>query len=170
MKDNFDLGSPPSRKPNPDGEDDRTGTDARDSGAVGRAAASSNGHHSTSPLNFWVVVDLLVQRWHWLVIGGLCCAAAFYVLGSYFITPKFTAEAQLFRNEPPGWSDFFKTPPLSGDTLSALIRSPGLVEQVATNIQPPIASEKLARATKIEPEPDSEIVKAYVAAGDAQRA
>ena len=166
MKDNFDADPPPSRKPDQERKNEHSAPDA----AHASAAGSSNGAHSTNPLGFWVVVDLLVQRWHWLVIGGFCFAAAFYVLGWYFITPKFTAEAQLFRNEPPGWSDFFKTPPLSGDTLSALIRSPRLVEQVSTNIEPPIAAEKLVRSIKIEPETDSDIVKVFIAAGDAQRA
>ena len=46
------------------------------------------------------------------------------------IKPKFTATAQLIRYEAPGKSEMFKTTPVSGDTFSAIIRAPELVQEV----------------------------------------
>src|SRR5438105_9157149 len=117
MKENFDDNPPPFRKREQERAEDFSGGEIRPS-RTGQGAPSSNGHHSKNPFSFWMVIDLLAQRWHWLAVGSFFCAAVFYLLGWYVIKPKFTAEAQLFRQEPPAWSDFFKTPPPSADTLS----------------------------------------------------
>src|SRR5882757_11369866 len=58
-----------------------------------------NGHRSQPKVDFWVVVDALTHRWHWLAIGALVFGACFFELGSWDIRPKFTANAPLLRDD-----------------------------------------------------------------------
>jgi len=64
----------------------------------------ANGHRSEAKVDFWVVVDALTHRWHWLFIGALVFGAGFFQLGSWYFKPKFTAHAQLLRDDTS--SDF----------------------------------------------------------------
>lgn len=127
-----------------------------------------NGHRSPSKIDFWVVMDALGHRWHWLVIGALVFGAGFFELGSWFIKPKFTANAQLLRDDTS--SDFFKQTPMTPETFSGLLRSPELLQRVGTQATPPIPPEKLTKYIKIDPEPDSDLVKVQLAASDPHEA
>lgn len=110
----------------------------------------------------WTALDILVRRWHWLFLGGLLFAAGFFLLGWHFVKPKYTATAQLLRFETPGERDFF-TEVLSSETFSALLRSPELLQTVGAYAAPPIPPEKIVKFTKVEPEPDSDMVKIVLA-------
>src|SRR5258708_877818 len=169
MKDNSDANTAPSGK-RQEPEDEYSRKDARYSMNNPRAAHSTNGHAPANPFNFWVIMDLLAQRWHWLVLGASFCAAAFFVLGWDFIKPRFTAQAQFIRVEPPGMSELFKTTPLSGETLSALLRSPELLTRVGRTADPQIPMEKLSKSMKVDPEADSDIIKVLLAAASPQQA
>lgn len=129
-----------------------------------------NGHSTAQQVSLLSVMDLVVQRWHWLVLGAGCGAAAFYMLGLQVIKSKFTATAQLIRYEAPGRSESFKTTPVSGDTFSAIIRAPELLQAVGRSAVPPVAPELLAKSMKVEPDPDSDIVKIELAGRDPRRA
>jgi protein involved in polysaccharide export with SLBB domain/capsular polysaccharide biosynthesis protein len=122
----------------------------------------SNGHRSHSKVDFWVVVDALTHRWHWLAIGAILFGAAFFELGSWYIKPKFTANAQLLRDDTS--SEFFKQTPMTPETFAGLLRSPELLHRVGAHADPAIPPEKLTRLIKIEPEPDSDLVKIQLAA------
>src|SRR5438874_12909041 len=82
----------------------------------------ANGHRPQSTVDFWVVVDALTHRWHWLAIGAILFGAGFFELGSWYIKPKFTANAQLLRDDTS--SEFFKQTPLTPETFAGLLRSP----------------------------------------------
>src|SRR5581483_3216690 len=129
-----------------------------------------NGHAPEQRLNFLSVLDLVVQRWHWLILGGACGAACFYVLGLQLIKPKFTATAQLIRYEAPGRSETFKTAPVSGDTFSAIIQAPELLQDVSQRALPPMSPELFAKSIKVDPDPDSDIVRVELASRDPHRA
>jgi protein involved in polysaccharide export with SLBB domain/capsular polysaccharide biosynthesis protein len=116
------------------------------------------------------VLDLVVQRWHWLILGTACGAACFYLLGVQLIKAKFTATAQLLRYEAPGRSEMFKITPVSGDTFSAIIRAPELLQEVCRTAQPPLAPEVFAKSIKVDPDPDSDIVRVELAERDPHRA
>ena len=103
-----------------------------------RAAARINGRPQEERLSFLSVMDLVIQRWHWLVLGAACGATFFYLLGFQMIKPKFTAMAQLIRYEAPGRSETLKTTPVSGDTFAAIIRAPELIQEVCQRALPPI--------------------------------
>lgn len=122
--------------------------------------------HRPPALDVWTALDILVHRWHWLFLGGLLFAGAFFLLGSKFLKPKFTATAQLLRYETPGERDFF-TEVLSSETFASLIRSPDLLRAVGAQADPPIPPERFVKIIKVEPEPDSDIVKLQLAATNA---
>src|SRR5215468_4726456 len=128
----------------------------------------TNGNRPNSKVDFWVVVDALTHRWHWLAIGAILFGAGFFELGSWYIKPKFTANAQLLRDDTS--SEFFKQTPMTPETFAGLLRSPELLQRVGTQADPPIPPEKLTKLIKIEPEPDSDLVKVQLAATDAQEA
>jgi Periplasmic protein involved in polysaccharide export len=128
----------------------------------------ANGHRPQSKVDFWVVVDALTHRWHWLAIGAILFGAGFFELGSWYIKPKFTANAQLLRDDTS--SEFFKQTPMTPETFAGLLRSPELLRRVGAQADPPIPPEKLTKLIKIEPEPDSDLVKVELAASDPHEA
>jgi polysaccharide biosynthesis/export protein len=128
----------------------------------------TNGHRSPSKVDFWVVVDALTHRWHWLAISAIVFGAGFFELGSWYFKPKFTANAQLLRDDTS--SEFFKQTPMTPETFAGLLRSPELLRRVGAQADPPIPPEKLTKLIKIEPEPDSDLVKVQLAATDAHEA
>src|SRR6187401_3051291 len=78
------------------------------------ARAQRNGHSEPHKLDFWMTLDILANRWHWLAIGGILFAGAFFYLGTNLIKEKFTANGQLRRMETP---EFFKAAPTSPETF-----------------------------------------------------
>ena len=130
----------------------------------------TNGHPRPPQVTLLSVLDLVFQRWHWLVLGAACGAACFYLLGLKLIKSKFTATAQLIRYDAPGRSEMFKTTPVSGDTFSAIIRAPELLQEVCQTAVPPIAPELFAKSIKVDPDPDSDIVRVELAARDPHKA
>jgi capsular polysaccharide biosynthesis protein len=82
-------------------------------------------------IDFWIILDLVANRWQWLAIGGLIIGAAALMAAAKLVGPKFTATAQLLRYETPGASDFFKQDiPMSAETFAGLIQAPDLLRRV----------------------------------------
>jgi len=136
----------------------------------GNSSSQQNGHAS-SLLDGWTVLDMMAQRWHWLVVGVILGGAAMFVLGWLVaIKPKFTATVQLLRYETPATGDSLKGTPISPETFASLIVSPDLLRNIGERSDPPIPPEKLIKQIKVDPQPDSDIVKVYFAASDPQQA
>jgi capsular polysaccharide biosynthesis protein len=133
-------------------------------------SSSSNGHSPLPKIDFWLVLDMLRQSWYWILLGGAVCAGVFFFLGSQVVKPKFIASGQLQRFESPGMSEFLKTAPVTAETFVSLIRSPDLFREVGVKAQPSISSEGLSKSIRIDPEPDSDMVKILLSAPDARRA
>jgi len=113
----------------------------------------------------WMILDLLANRWWWFLIGAVLGCAAFYVLASKLIRPKFTATAQLLRYETPGIIEFFKQDvPMSSDTFAGLIRAPELLRKVGEKAVPPIPPEAFAKQIKVDAESESDLVSVSLAA------
>src|SRR5215468_8602361 len=53
---------------------------------------------------------------------------------------------------------------MTPETFAGLLRSPELLRRVGAQADPPIPPEKLTKFIKIEPEPDSDLVKVQLAA------
>ncbi|HLP77578.1 MAG TPA: hypothetical protein VK327_11760, partial [Candidatus Paceibacterota bacterium] len=137
----------------------------------GEGHTKTNGHSPGSGFDAWTVADVLVHRWHWLVIGGILGCAAFFLLGWLkLIQPKFTATVQLLRYETPTASESLRGTPLSAETFAGLIASPDLLRRVGEKVVPPIPPERLIKLMKVDPQPESDIVKVYIAARDPRQA
>lgn len=134
-----------------------------------------NGHHEANRrpgqrLDIWVALELLLQRWHWLVLTSLICAAGFYLLASGFVKPKFTATAQLRRIEPRGLSETLKGNPISADTFAGLIKSEEILRKVGEQVVPPVPSQILGKLIKVDSDSESDMVTVHLAARDARLA
>jgi protein involved in polysaccharide export with SLBB domain/capsular polysaccharide biosynthesis protein len=142
----------------------------------GRVIKGTNGPGSThgqvrpQGVKLLSVMDLVLQRWHWLVLGAACGATGLYLAGLQLVKPKFTANAKLMRYEAPGKSEAFKTVPVSGDTFAAIISAPELLQEVCRKAVPPMAPDIFAKSIKIDPDPDSDVVTIQLAGRDPHRA
>jgi protein involved in polysaccharide export with SLBB domain/capsular polysaccharide biosynthesis protein len=149
---------------------DASATEARAANGNGHAGGYANGQPRAGRLDLWAVLDLLLRRWHWLVLGSCGCAGLFFLLGEHLVGPKFTATAQLLRYQLPG-ADFGKTDvPISAETFAGVIRSPDLLRRVGAGLKPPLEPEQLNKCIKIEPDPDSDILTVSLAARQAEQA
>src|SRR3954464_9975915 len=129
--------------------------------------AQAPGPPPAQKLDMWVTLDILANRWHWLAVGGIIFAGLFFYLGQNLIKEKFTATGQLRRTETP---EFFKSTPTTPETFAALIRSPDLLRQVGAQADPPLGAEDLGKCLKVDPQPDSDMVKVLLQMRDPQRA
>src|SRR5437879_4716945 len=163
MKENFDENPGPVRKRADEAQEPYAANDARPGNGYAVARPATNGHAPKTRLDAWSVFDLLARRWYWMVLGSAVCAGAFFLLGDSLVKEKFTANAQLLRYEAPGLTEGMKPPPLTADTFAALIRSPELLRTVGDQAVPPIPPAQLVRYIKIDPAPDSDIVKVALA-------
>lgn len=138
----------------------------------GNAARYVNGHSRPrrKTFDFWTVADIFARRWHWLVVGGILAAGAFFTVGWLHIQPRFIATAELLRYETPGTSDFLKTAPLTQETFAELITTPELLQRAGSNAQPPLSGDQLNRRLKVDPQVESDFVKVYVSASTPQDA
>src|ERR1044071_1782547 len=131
MNDNADTNpAPPSRRSNEQNHYSNGAPNGNSHIVMPESSPHLNGHSRKPKIDAWLVLDTLLQRWHWLFLGGCIFASCFFLLASNFIRPKYTASAQLLRYEAGGKSDYFKTTPLSGDTFAALIKAPELLQSV----------------------------------------
>jgi protein involved in polysaccharide export with SLBB domain/capsular polysaccharide biosynthesis protein len=165
MKDNFDedlAGSVDPSSNYPLRRNEWSGSRCRKKGHF-----QSQGNLPGEPpaIDYWVFIDILARTWKWLVLGGLIFAGGFFLLGKHVVKTKFIASAQLLRYETPAASDFFKAAtPMSGETFSGLIRAPELLARVGERANPPMSADALVKCLKIDPEPDSDLVKVLLAA------
>src|SRR5579859_2830081 len=175
MKDNTNLNPTPLNHQDQNGNHrsfNGSGSNGRNpmNAASPQTPVNGNGQAKTSRIDAWFVLDLLVQRWHWLVLGSCISGSCFYLLGWFHILPKYTAAAKLLRYESPGKSEFFKTAPVSADTFAAVIRAPELMRSVGERVFPTVPGETFNKWMKIDPDPDSDVVNVYLAARDPQKA
>ncbi len=99
MKQNSDKNGPPDSGAGQSARNDKS--EESKSSSPNGSRVHSNGHSAPQKLDFWVAMDILANRWHWLAVGGILLAGAFFYLGSNLIKEKFTASGQLRRNETP---------------------------------------------------------------------
>ncbi len=120
------------------------------------------------PFDPLCLVEILLQRWRWLLLGG--CAFAFLgmIAGLICWKQSYTAVALLMRYEPMASGDFFKPQPLTPDTFAGLLKAPELLQRVGSRIHPPVSQEALAKYVFIKTDPDSDLVKVGVKGRNAQ--
>src|SRR3954447_24383989 len=99
MKDNADANTGPLRKRDEPEPYTYVAGQGPAPAANGNGRAHTNGHARTSVFDFWTALEVLAHRWYWLALGGMLGACAFFYLGNTFIKAKYTATAQLLRND-----------------------------------------------------------------------
>jgi protein involved in polysaccharide export with SLBB domain/capsular polysaccharide biosynthesis protein len=164
MKANEDANSgSPLRSPESTPADDIKGSPIQSKTGL-RGMLRAEGPGASTRFDFWIVIDLLIHRWNWLILGFLIGAGLFFALGIKLVREKFVASAQLLRYEPPGNAkDFFQSTPISPETFSGLILSPDLLKRVGEKATPPLTAEKLAKYIKVDPQSDSDMINVYLA-------
>jgi protein involved in polysaccharide export with SLBB domain/capsular polysaccharide biosynthesis protein len=128
------------------------------------ATANGNGFRRPKTFDFWSAAEILAHRWHWLIVGGILAAGAFFTIGWFYVQPKYTATAELLRYETPGTSEFLKTTPLTSQTFAELVTAPELLRRVGASAQPPLAADEVAKRVKVDPQDESDIVKVSLTA------
>lgn len=134
--------------------------------------ANGNGYYRQSPagyarrkiFDFWTFAEMFARRWHWLVVGGILSAGAFFTLGWCYVQPRFTATAELLRYETPGISEFLKTSPLTPQTFAELITAPDLLRRAGAKMHPPVSADDLAKRLSVDPQVDSDFVNVSLSA------
>jgi protein involved in polysaccharide export with SLBB domain/capsular polysaccharide biosynthesis protein len=119
---------------------------------------------AAKPVDAWFVLEMVLPRWHWLVVSCLILAFVGWSAGMLKWKRTYTATAQLLRFEPMAGGDFIKPQPLSSDTFANVLKSPELLQQVSTNLHPPLSPELLAKCVLIKNDSESDIVKVLVKA------
>ena len=165
MKDNPNPNATPSRVR----AEEVRGTFVSAQDSARRRTSAQGQSPAPSKINAWLVLDILLRRWHWMLFGAMVFGAAFFMLGWTFIHEKFTATAQLRRYEVHT-SENFKLPQMSSETFAAVIRAPELLQRVSDQAGFPISTERLAKSVKTDPEPDSDMVKVTLVAATQRQA
>src|ERR1051326_383062 len=142
MKHNTNSNEPKNATAN--GPSMNNGTEGAKKSSAKGPRPQTNGHNKPQALDFWMTLDILANRWHWLAIGAIIFGGGFFYLGTNLIKEKFTASGELRRVEAP---DFFKAAPTSPETFAALIRSPELLNQVGEHADPPMLGEQLVKCS-----------------------
>lgn len=136
----------------------------------GNPAHYVNGRSRRKTFDFWTVADIFARRWHWLVVGAIICAGGFFVLGWQHIQPRFIATAELMRYETPGTSDFLKTTPLTQETFAELMTAPEILRRAGAKAQPPLSANDFNKRLAVDPQVESDFIKAYVSASTPEEA
>jgi protein involved in polysaccharide export with SLBB domain/capsular polysaccharide biosynthesis protein len=160
-----------------------SGTHSQSSTVNSRAtnghASSRNGHQphqqrnnssSFGPADAMPFVDALGRNWKWLVLSSIFLAALAFAGGYALWKTKYTAVAQLLRFESPEAAEILQDRELGAETFSSLLRSPELLQRVATQAKPPIAINTLSKNMEITPERNSDVVSISITAKDRQAA
>src|SRR6185369_3866403 len=118
MKDTYEGNSGALRKREPDHYSGHFAADPQTQTSA-NGAPHTNGHSAQpSGSTLWAVADLLAHRWGSLALGFLAGAALFWFLGSHFVKPKYTATAQMVREESLGVPEFLKAAPITAETFA----------------------------------------------------
>ncbi len=115
-------------------------------------------------LNFdpWRLVAVLLRRWPWIVVTAIALAAVALVPGYLKFAAAYRASAQLMRQElAPTFrtsevGEPFKPRQLSVPTLVALMKSPAILQRVATQTELPPAT--LFTGLTLTPERNTDLI------------
>jgi len=115
-----------------------------------------------SRVDFGRFIDALLRRWHLVLIAACCAAFAGFVAG--FDLANYTATVKLVRNAPPAFTTYnyegevFKLRDFAIPTLIDLMRSPGLLREVAAKAGHSITPEDIAARSRAAIVPNTELI------------
>jgi protein involved in polysaccharide export with SLBB domain/capsular polysaccharide biosynthesis protein len=102
-----------------------------------------------APFDVWAVFDFWLRRWRWLAGWTVVLAFAGAGVARLVWSRSYTATAQLIHYEPSAIDDTFHPRDLATPSLILMLQSPGLLEQVGAQLQPPVAAKDLAERLQI---------------------
>lgn len=128
-------------------------------------------HHSDKPeFELLPFAETLYHRWPLLLFGGAALALIGLLAGAYFWTPNFTASAQLIAYDSPNATEIFGANQVSPQTITSVLRSPELLREAGTHMDPPQSASDLENQFDIAPDRDSDTVTVTATADSAKRA
>jgi protein involved in polysaccharide export with SLBB domain/capsular polysaccharide biosynthesis protein len=109
-----------------------------------------------------------VRSWPWATAAGIGAGVLAAFLGLWRFDTHHTASIQLIRRELPNsfrateQGDAFRPRQFSVATITALMRSPGFLKQVAARATPRLTGRALAGALTITPERNTDLISVAV--------
>lgn len=166
---------PPLRRfDEPTGSIDDTSTakaarDTRPARAALERRAVRAGQPSPARID-WSLVEALIVRWRWLLIGSVSVAAFFALLGLARWSTNYIAISKLMRYESPNNEEIFRPRQVEPQTFALMLRSPELLRRVASLIDPAETPGRLATRVRVAPEFNSDLLAIAVQDANPQRA
>lgn len=122
------------------------------------AVWKQNGATHNHAAELWPLLEALLRKWHWPVIGGVFLALLGLAAGFVIWKNSYTAPAQLIRYESSNAEEVFGMRQAADQTLPTILQSPELLQEVAGRVNPPIASGSLAAGLHVMPQHNSDII------------
>jgi len=122
------------------------------------AGPARNGAARSQADEFLPLLESVLRRWPWLVLGGAALGILGVVAGMVFWKPAYTAPAQLMRYESPNAVEVFGVRQAAPQTLPSILHSPELLQRVGAKANPPVSADALAANLRVMPEHDSDII------------
>src|SRR5262249_48389405 len=117
-------------------------------------------------------LEAMSNRWYWIVLSVLIFGSMGFLAG--YLTSDYTTTATLIRNESPASSSFLAAEGLkfqdcSIQTLTAVLRSPAFLRQVASTSGLPVTGEQIGARCRIIPVPGTELLRLRLRGKDPQQ-
>ena len=129
----------------------------------------SNGKQlQPAPFDAWAVFDFWLRRWRWLACWTVVIAVAGALVARAVWGRSFTSTAQLIHYEPSAIDDTFHPRALGTPSLVVMLQSPGLLEAVGSQMQPPLSAKALAGRLLITLDRNNDVVNVTATAASAE--
>jgi len=121
---------------------------ARGNGAIHNPAR--NGSPQFGAADFWPLIETIIRRWPWLVLGGMALGSVGILCGLVLWKSSYVAPAQLMRYNSPNSAEIFGYREAAAQTFVSLLRAPDLLREVGEKADPPISAESLAATLRVD--------------------
>eukprot|EP01035_Chromulina_nebulosa_P049544 gene49544-67283_t len=120
-----------------------------------------------APFDAWAVFDFWLRRWRWLACWTVVCALAGAGLAAWKWGRSFTSSAQLIHYEPSAVDDTFHPRAISTPSLIVMLQSPGLLEEIGSQLTPPVSAKLLARRLTVTLDRNNDVATVTAIGGSA---
>jgi protein involved in polysaccharide export with SLBB domain/capsular polysaccharide biosynthesis protein len=125
---------------------------------AGNHAPHQNGAARSNTAEFLPLLETVLRRWYWLLLGGIVPAVAACAIGAMLWKNSYTAPAQLIRYDSPNAEQVFGARQALPETLPSILHSPELLQRVGAKADPPVSADVLMKNLRVMPEHDSDII------------
>ncbi len=121
-----------------------------------------------SPFDVWAVLDFWLRRWRWLAFWTVICAVAGAAFAGWKWARSFTSSAQLIHYEPSAVDDTYHPRAISTPSLVVMLQSPGLLEEIGSQLTPPMSAKLLARRLTVILDRNNDVATVTAMGGTAE--